>query len=89
MSCSKHFLGLNWKQHDWRRYVTREASLSEDLTDMWGRRFQADHVVCHTQHICDCCGMVRDEGECTCEPEIGERCAIRLKYLAHPESPQA
>lgn len=82
MSCSKHLLGLHWKQHDWERQVTRAESLEESLTDMWGRKFSAGHVVCHTRYVCKDCGKVQDERECTCEPAHGEHCAIRLEYLA-------
>ena len=82
MSCSKHFLGLNWKHHEWERQVTRAESFEEHVSDMWGRPFDVDHVLCHTQFVCSDCGKVVDGSECTCEPERGERCRIRREFLA-------
>jgi hypothetical protein len=87
MSCSKHFLNLHWKHHEWTRQVTHEQSLEETLTDMWGRRFSAGLVECHTRLVCKDCGKVVGERECTCEPERGARCAIRLEYLAGATRP--
>ena len=83
MSCNKHFLSLNWKHHDWARQVTHEETLEDALTDMWGRRFFASHVECHTRYVCRHCGKVRDERECSCEPERAESCVIRREYLAN------
>jgi hypothetical protein len=82
MSCDKHFLGLNWKDHEWVRTVTDEHSLEETLTDMWGRHVSSETVLCHTRYVCKECGKVTSERECTCDPERGEHCAIRLEYLA-------
>ena len=82
MSCTKHFLVFNWKHHEWQRQVTQAESLEERLTDMWGQPFDERHVLCHTQYVCSDCGKVVDATECTCEPERGDRCPIRLKYLA-------
>jgi hypothetical protein len=35
-----------------------------------------------TQYVCSDCGKVMDGYECICEPERGERCPIRLEFLA-------
>ena len=82
MSCSKHFLIFNWKQHEWTRQVTREEPIEEPLTDMWGQTFSAAHVQCHTRYVCKDCGAIVGDRECTCDPERGEHCSIRLEYLA-------
>ena len=82
MSCSKQFLGVNWEHHKWERHVTRAASFEEQVSDMWGRSFEVGHVICHTQYVCSDCGEVIDGCECTCEIERGERCPIRLEFLA-------
>jgi hypothetical protein len=81
MSCSKHLLFVNWKQHEWVREVTHEQPLEETVTDMWGQSFSTTHVQCHTRYVCKECGAVTGERECTCELEQGERCAIRLEHL--------
>lgn len=82
MSCSKHFLIVTWKHHAWARQVTREQSLAEINTDMWGRQCSDTHVQCHTRYVCKDCGAVSGDRECSCDPERGEHCAIRLEYLA-------
>ena len=82
MSCSKHLLGLRWEHHDWRRQVAQAESAEVQVTDMWGRRFDEGHIVCHTRYVCAECGKVVDGAECTCEPDRGECCAIRLEYLS-------
>jgi hypothetical protein len=82
MSCSKHFLGFNWRHHDWHRHVTYGTVVDTVLTDMWGREVHADHVVCHTEYVCGDCGKVKVDRECTCERECGDRCAIRLDWIA-------
>ena len=87
MNCSKHFLGLNWTHHEWERQVTRAQSFEGQSTDMWGRQFDVNHVICHTRFVCSGCGKVVDGAECTCEPERGERCAIRLAFLASRADP--
>lgn len=79
---SKHFPGLNWKHHAWERQVTQTESFEERVNDMWGRPFGVEHVLCHTRYVCSDCGTVVDGGECTCEPQRGERCPIRLEFLA-------
>ena len=82
MSCSKHFLGLNWNHHNWERQVTRTGWLEGRVTDMWGRACDVRNVHCHTQYVCSDCGDVVDGGECTCEAQRGERCPARLEFLA-------
>jgi hypothetical protein len=82
MSCSKHLLGLNWKQHTWERRVTHSESFYEPLTDMWGRRIATGHVTCHAEFVCRDCGAVRDDGECTCDEAKGELCPVRVQWLA-------
>jgi hypothetical protein len=82
MGCGKQLLNLTWTHHEWVRQVTHEQIREEAETDMWGRRFFTGHVECHTHKVCKECGKVVGERECTCEPEHGQHCAIRLKYLA-------
>lgn len=82
MNCSRHFLGHDFEHHDWQRRVTHAVSLSEPVTDQWGRKYESSHALCHTEYVCRRCGAVRDEGECTCERERAESCPIRLDWLA-------
>ncbi len=87
MSCTRHFLTFEWSRHTWRREVTQTESLSFRESDMWGRKFAADQVLCHAQSVCQDCGTIRDGGDCGCEPEQANQCKARLTFLARPACP--
>ena len=89
MTCSKHFLGLSWEQHEWQRKVAQEESIEVQVTDMWGRPFDEGHVVCRTRYVCSDCGQVVDGPDCTCDPKRGACCASRLEYLSSHGDPNA
>lgn len=84
MSCSKHFLDLEWPHHNWKREVTHTKTLSFSETNMWGRPYDAGFVSCHAQLVCQDCGAVKDDGDCGCDPEEGARCPARLAHLNTP-----
>jgi hypothetical protein len=81
MSCTKHVLNLEWPHHHWKRQVTHTETLTFHETDMWGRRYNADHVLCRAQLVCQDCGAVKDDGDCGCDLEEGARCPARLAHL--------
>ena len=82
MSCTRHFLNLHWEHHKWRRRVTSTTRASVPVTDMWGRPVTNENVRCHTDYVCDRCGKTRDGGDCLCDAEKGERCAVREAFIA-------
>ena len=88
MSCTKHFLNLEWPHHNWKREVTHTEALSFNETDMWGRRYGADHVRCHARRVGQDGGAVKDDGDCGCEPEEGARCRARLAHIEVNETPK-
>ena len=81
MSCTRHFMNLEWPHHHWKREVTNTETLSFMETDMWGRPFGVEHVWCHARLVCQDCGAVKDDGDCGCEPEYAARCKARLAHL--------
>jgi hypothetical protein len=81
MSCSHHFLNLEWPHHNWKREVVHTDTLAFRETDMWGRRYGVDHVLCHARLVCQDCWAVKDDGDCGCEPEEGAKCRARLEHL--------
>ena len=81
MSCTIHVLNLEWPHHHWKREVMHTRTLTFNETDMWGRRYRADHVLCHARLVCQDCGAVKDDGDCGCDAEEGERCRVRLAHL--------
>ena len=81
MGCSKHFAMFTWEQHKWqRRVVATEREWCRD-TNMWGRPIVNPHVVCHAEYVCEECGAVRDDGDCICDAEKGDRCPVRVARL--------
>ena len=88
MSCSRRFLTFRWQHHAWRRRVTATSRASVPVTDMWGRRVDQSNVRCHTEYVCDDCGQIRDAGDCLCDAEKGDRCAVRLAFLNPLHRPQ-
>jgi len=81
MSCTRHFLNFEWQHHVWRRRVSSTESLTGRVTDMWGRRVDSERVRCYTERVCDACGEVRPGGDCLCEMQEAERCAVRLACI--------
>jgi hypothetical protein len=78
MSCTKEALGVRWEQHAWRRRVSHVEHRSSPKTDMWGRVFVDESVFCHKQDVCETCGQTRENADCTCDTEKGERCPLLL-----------
>ena len=87
MSCTKRFLNFEWEHHHWRQEVSGTEMLLAQEPDMWGRTVFRDYVRCDKRQVCDVCGAIRREVSCLCDPERGDRCAIRLEYLAKPGTP--
>lgn len=82
MSCTAHFLNLEWPHHHWKREVVCTQTLTFNESDMWGRHVDGEHVLCHARLVCEECGAVKDDGDCGCDPEEGAQCKVRLNYLS-------
>ena len=87
MTCTRHFLNLQWEQHSWRRCVTASETLTGPETNMWARVVCRDYVRCDKQDICQVCGATRRKVSCFCDIERAERCTLRRAWIA--ESRQA
>ena len=81
MACTKHFLNLEWEHHHWRKRVTFAEKLPARETNMWGRPVNAEFVHCVKHDVCDVCGKTREDINCLCDCEVGERCPIRLEWM--------
>ena len=81
MGCTKHFLNLEWEHHRWRRRVTLAETLPKQETNMWGRVVEGKYVHCIKHDVCDACGKTREDINCICDCEVGERCPIRLAWI--------
>ena len=88
MSCTKHFAGFEWKHHDWSRRVTLSKSRTTPATNMWGRPAPIPDVICHAEYVCKNCGVVRDGEDCLCDQDRGDRCAVRLEWIAAGRKPE-
>lgn len=86
MSCTRHFLGLEWERHDWRRTVLSTDYVPTEEVNMWSRPVHGRSVICHTQYVCDACGKTMEQTGCSCDTEEGESCAIRLDCLAQEKA---
>lgn len=82
MGCTKHFLMFKWERHDWQRRVTATERPIYTDTSMWGRPTATPHVICHAEYVCQRCGAVKDEGDCTCDAARGDQCQPRLALLS-------
>lgn len=81
MTCKSDLLPVDFPHHEWRTEVTSTSYVEDHTTDMWGRTNISDHVTCHKHEVCARCGETRNERECMCDLEVGERCAIRIACL--------
>lgn len=82
MSCTRHFLGIPWKHHAWRKRVTGYEVVRALETDMWARSVPRDFVRCDKEEVCEVCGKVRRQISCHCDLARGERCRLLLEYKA-------
>ena len=82
MSCTTRFFGVPMGRHHWRHEVTYAEIMTAVEPDMWARPVHRDYVRCDKRDVCDVCGEVRKDVSCTCDPARGDRCGIRLEYLA-------
>jgi hypothetical protein len=80
MSCTKHFLNLQWEHHTWRPRVTSWEVVTGEETNMWARVMYRDYVRCDKQEVCTECGAVRHEVSCLCDMAKGERCTLLNAY---------
>ena len=81
MSCSKHFLKVEWQHHHWSPRVTAAEILTVDEPDMWARIVEREYVHCQKEEVCSECGAVRHALSCVCEIDKGDECELRLRYL--------
>lgn len=87
MSCTRRFLNFEWEHHRWHKAVTSTDQIARRETDMWGRRETGTYVRCHKLDVCEVCGKTRGEFDCVCDNEVGDHCAIRVKYMEHELPP--
>ena len=88
MSCTTRFLGMPFGRHHWRREVTHAEIMTAQEPDMWGRPVYRDYVRCDKREVCEVCGAVRRDVSCMCDPARGNRCPIRVEYLAKTGAPR-
>ena len=81
MGCTKHFLGFDWERHSWHKHVTLAENLPKVETNMWGRVVGSEYTRCIKHDVCDVCGKTREDINCLCDCDVGERCAIRRAWL--------
>jgi len=81
MPCTTHLLNFEWKHHHWRKRVTLAEKLPTQETNMWGRAVKGEFVHCVKHDVCDVCGETREDVNCLCDCEVGERCPIRLEWM--------
>jgi hypothetical protein len=81
MACTKHFLNLEWEHHRWRKHVTLAEKLPTQERNMWGRAVNREFVHCVKHDVCDVCGKTREDVNCLCDCEVGDRCPIRLQWM--------
>ena len=81
MSCTRHFMNVEWEHHTWHRRVSSTETLPVRETNMWGRVVETQYVRCHKQDVCDACGQTRGDVACICDTAIAARCASRLACL--------
>lgn len=82
MSCTKHFLNLEWEHHKWRPRVRAFETVTHLETDMWARDVYRDYVRCDKQQICVNCGAIRHEVSCLCDAARGETCPLLVEHKA-------
>ena len=82
MSCTTRFLGVPLGRHRWHKEVTHTETITAQEPDMWGRSVERDYVRCDKRQVCERCGEVGREVSCLCDPARGDKCAVRLEYLA-------
>jgi hypothetical protein len=68
------------ERHEWKRRVATAETRQQRVSDIWGRSFEAGHVVCHMEYVCARCGAIRDDRDCSCEPARAARCRIYLEW---------
>ena len=81
MSCTRHFLNVQWESHSWHPRVTFAENVATHETNLWGRVVNGECVRCQKQDFCDMCGMTRRNVSCLCDTVRGEHCAIRLAWI--------
>ena len=81
MTCTTRLLGIRFEHHDWHRSFVGTDTGTFVENDMWGRRTNCDHVVCHTRMVCSRCGAVSEPAECICDKTKADQCAFRLEGL--------
>lgn len=87
MSCTRHFLNVEWAHHSWRPRVTGTDSVLTRDTNMWGRTVFSHYCRCQKEDVCEVCGAVRRDRSCICDTAEGDACAIRLDWLNRTPPP--
>ena len=82
MSCTRHFMNIEWEHHSWRPHVSSSEHLAVGEMHMWGREVNGEYVVCHKQEVCEVCGLTRGCVECICDTAHAERCRLRRAWVA-------
>lgn len=84
MGCTRHFLNFEWEHHTWRPVVVGEEIVHSRETTMWGGSAQLPYMRCQKHDVCDVCGQTTETRSCVCDPEQGDRCAVRLALVNAP-----
>ena len=82
MSCNRHFLNFEWEHHTWQPRVVGAETLHARETTMWGGSANLPYVRCRKHEVCTVCGKTTETRSCTCDPEVGETCDVRLAWMA-------
>lgn len=81
MTCTRHFLNMEWEHHSWKRRVTFSEYMPTAETNQWGRTVHGECVRCDAEWVCVACGKTWPEGSCVCDKAEGEICPPRLAWL--------
>jgi hypothetical protein len=84
MACTRPIIGLPLRRHSWERTVSWTDAPTYTETDMWGRRYDSEQVLCRTEFVCRVCGEKRAGALCECDKARGDQCPVRLACLSTP-----
>jgi hypothetical protein len=87
MSCTKHFLSLQWEHHSWHARVSSFETLPVSETNMWGRVVHGEYVRCQKREVCEECGEARGDVPCICDKTVAEHCAVLRAFIDDQREP--
>ncbi len=87
MTCSRHFLNLQWEHHSWAPQVSFAEKVATQETNMWGRVVHGESVRCHKHEACEVCGKTGKDVSCICDTTHAEHCAILQAWINEQVTP--